>query len=515
MTASRPERDGVGAGTPVDVDAPADADVPAADVRAADAPMDVPADEATEDLTVRARWWRRALPYVFAGGWVLVGIAMLLLIGIILPAGNDVAIVTLALDAVLGIVCFGLLFVRKRWPRTVTMTITIVASTLSFIGVGALIVALSSYAARPVRDGRRLQRYAFFGVVTLVVIVGGMVYDWVTRRFVAMPPEADVMVSGNQADAPLLASTTGIVTSVVVSFLLVGLCFAVGSYVGARRALLAELQQRARRAEAVVEASTERARTAERNRIAREMHDVLAHRISLVALHSGALSHRDDLPPDAVREAAGVISSNAQLALTELRQVLGVLRADNGGDGGKGHREPPQPTMAAIDGLITDARTVGSRVRLSVIGIGSLRMPAAQALTAGTGVDDVLATLSPTVSRTAYRVLQEALTNARKHAPDAVVDVELSGRLGKVLTLSVTNPMPFPRPTGEGGDGVSLGGIVGSGSGLTGLAERTDLAGGTLDHGVEPDGTGRTVFAVRAWLPWDESVGGWRGRGGG
>ncbi|MGC5614601.1 sensor histidine kinase [Georgenia sp. Z1491] len=474
----------------------------------------------TARAEVRQKWWRRAAPYVFAGGWTILGILGSLFVWIALAPSTGASRTAFVVELGVGLLCFGLLYVRKRWPRTVTLTVTVLASTLSFSSMGALIVVLVSYAARPIEQGRRLRRYVFFGVVLLVVVVGGMFYDYVTQTYVTAPAQSEPgsMIAGTQDAEPIIASTTGVVSSIVVSALLVGFCLAVGSYIGARRALLAELQTRARRAEAVVEASTERARTAERNRIAREMHDVLAHRISLVALHSGALSHRTDLPPEAVREAADVISSNAQLALTELRQVLGVLRADNGRTGreGAGHREPPQPTMTAVDGLFTDARQVGMRVRVSVIGIGAVPLPPAQALISGTGVDDVLATLSPTVSRTAYRILQEALTNARKHAPDGVVDVELSGRLGKVLTVAVTNPMPFPGQVDPGrADGESLGGVVGSGSGLAGLAERTDLAGGTLDHGVEPDGFGRTIFAVRAWLPWDESVGGWRGRGGG
>lgn len=461
---------------------------------------------------VRRRWWRRAAPYAFAAAWAIVGALTVLFLS---TAVSGVLTWLVVVDLLLAPVMFTLLFFRKRWPTTVTFVIVVASSFLSSTSAGAVVVALISYAARPAPRERRTRRYLEFGLIAVLAMAGGVLYDWTLSATVADTQGGDG--TGNMASGSSVTSDVAtLVTSLVLSALIVGFCLAVGSYIGARRALLLELQDRAVRAESVVEASSERARTAERNRIAREMHDVLAHRISLVALHSGALSHRDDLPPEAVREAAEVISTNAHLALTELRQVLGVLRADNGDTG---HREPPQPTLADVDALITDARSVGSRVRLSVIGIGSIRGDTSQALTAGSGVEDVLGTLSPTVSRTAYRVLQEALTNARKHAPDAVVDLELSGRLGRVLTLAVTNPMPFPGGGDEAGvaraAGESLGGLVGSGSGLTGLSERTDLAGGTLDHGIEPDGFGRTIFAVRAWLPWDESVGGWRGRGAG
>ncbi|SJM58088.1 putative two-component system sensor kinase [Actinomycetales bacterium JB111] len=461
--------------------------------------------------------------------------------------------VFMSLDVALGLVSFALLFVRRRRPLGVAVVTTVLGSTISLSALGAMMVAITSYAALTYPPERRTRRMLSFGTLGVLSFVGTFANSVLN--------EYSGISSTLGDDEPLSSRAVGwfAIQSAVTTVLIVGLCLAIGSYMRARRDLLAELRERAVRAEAVLDAESARARSAERTRIAREMHDVLAHRISLVALHSGALSLRTDLPPKDVREAAEVITSNAQLALTELRQVLGVLRAGSGEDD-SGHLERPQPTLAQVDDLLDDARAVGTRVRVQVIGIGSLAPDGAAgdeagvggeggvgghaaARFAGTSVADALTTLSPTVSRTAYRILQEALTNARKHAPDAVVDVELSGRLGKVLTLAVTNPMAFasragraeagpraagapdgagPRATGETGTdrtagerGVSASGLVGAGTGLAGLAERADLAGGTLDHGVEPDGFGRTIFAVRAWLPWDETVGGWRGRSGG
>jgi signal transduction histidine kinase len=456
------------------------------------------------------------------------------------------------LDLAFGLVSFALLFERGRRPLGVAVVTTVLGSTISLSALGAMMVAITSYAALTYPPERRTRRMLSFGTLAVLSFAGTFVNSILN--------EYSGISSTLGDDDPLSSRDVWgfAIQAAVTTVLLVGLCLAIGSYMRARRALLAELRGRAVRAEAVLEAESARARSAERTRIAREMHDVLAHRISLVALHSGALSLRTDLPPKDVREAAEVITSNAQLALTELRQVLGVLRAGSGEDD-SGHLERPQPTLAQVDDLLDDARAVGTRVRVQVIGIGSLVPDGAAgdgagddeagvadraaARFVGTSVADALTTLSPTVSRTAYRILQEALTNARKHAPDAVVDVELSGRLGKVLTLAVTNPMAFasragraetgPRAattpdgagsaaTGEPGTdratgerGVSASGLVGAGTGLAGLAERADLAGGTLDHGVEPDGLGRTIFAVRAWLPWDETVGGWRGRSGG
>ena len=130
------------------------------------------------------------------------------------------------------------------------------------------------------------------------------------------------------------------------------------------------------------------------------MHDVLAHRLSLLSVHAGALEFRPDAPPEEIAEAAGVIRANAREALQELREVIGVLRADADGV------VPPQPTLDAIPSLIEESRAAGMKVRAQVDAAGG----------------DVL------LGRTAYRVVQEGLTNARKHAPAAAVEVTVAGR---------------------------------------------------------------------------------------
>ncbi|MCK6210290.1 hypothetical protein KZX45_07000 [Georgenia sp. EYE_87] len=250
-------------------------------------------------------------------------------------------------------------------------------------------------------------------------------------------------------------------------------CVALGFYVGARRELVANLHERAVTAEREQALRADAAREAERTRIAREMHDVLAHRISLVAMHAGALAYRTDLSGEETAQAAGVIQDNAHLALTELRQVLGVLRP---GDGGAS-AEPPQPTLAQLEPLLAETAGTGTTVRLDVAGLPG-------------GDASALAALPVTSSRTAYRILQEALTNARKHAPGAPVDVRLGGGPGGLLTIEVHNgAAAAPREAPPG-----------AGVGLTGLTERAELLGGVLEHGFGPDGS----FAVRAWLPWED-----------
>jgi signal transduction histidine kinase len=225
--------------------------------------------------------------------------------------------------------------------------------------------------------------------------------------------------------------------------------------------------ERVRRAQAEQRLRVEQIRHAERTRIAREMHDVLAHRISLLSLHAGALEFHPDAPPEEVARAAAVIRASAHQALEDLRAMIGLLR-----DGADGEApQPPQPTLAALPGLLEESRAAGMRLHADV------------------RVAD-LAAVPDAVGRHALRIVQEALTNARKHAASAAVDLRVEGAAGKGLAIEVRNPAPV-LAAGEPE-------IPGSGTGLVGLAERTTLSGGHLEHGLDQDGN----FQLRAWLPW-------------
>lgn len=206
---------------------------------------------------------------------------------------------------------------------------------------------------------------------------------------------------------------------------------------------------------------------AERTQIAREMHDVLAHRLSLVATYAGALEYRPDAPADQLAGAAGVIRASVHQALGELRDVIAVLRDPESAADSSEH---PQPVLADLPGLIEEAGSVGTHIQLDNRLDGSAALPAA-------------------VGRTAYRVVQEALNNARKHAAGRPVRVILSGAAGTRLTIEISNPVP----SGPAAAPVA----PGSGTGLVGLSERVQLAGGQLDNRL----TGGE-FRLRAWLPW-------------
>jgi signal transduction histidine kinase len=242
--------------------------------------------------------------------------------------------------------------------------------------------------------------------------------------------------------------------------LIIGVAVGWGLFVRARRELERQLRDRAERLEAEQRLRVEQARDAERRRIAGEMHDVLAHRVTLLAVHAGALEFRPDAPPEDVAHAAGVIRRSAQTALHELREVIGVLRDDRA----DGEPEPPQPTLDSIPALIEESRAAGMHVRSTIDVAGG------EAL----------------VGRTAYRVVQEGLTNARKHAPASAVDVSVTAPGGSLVVEVRSRPSAAARAA-----------LPGAGTGLIGLAERVSLAGGELQHGRDERGD----FRLRATLP--------------
>lgn len=262
-----------------------------------------------------------------------------------------------------------------------------------------------------------------------------------------------------------------------------------GMLLRANRALISSLRDRAERAEADQARRVAEARAAERTRIAREMHDVLAHRLSLLATYAGALAYRPDAPPEQLSRAAEVIRSGAHQALDELREVIGVLRDDELRDSGDGRTDGmrPVPGVADLPRLIEESREAGMVIEA---GGGAWQ---------GDGTPGgLLAELPDVAGRTVYRVVQEGLTNVRKHAPGAVARITLDGGPGAGLDVTIANRMV---PAGAGGPaaGVRMPAVPGSGTGLIGLSERLELAGGKLESGAR-DGE----FRVHAWLPWPE-----------
>ncbi|QGN50455.1 sensor histidine kinase [Micromonospora sp. WMMD558] len=339
-------------------------------------------------------------------------------------------------DAVIGLVCCGLLWVRRRWP----LGLAVATLPLTAFSMAAAIPLLIIYFTVIVH--RRT-------AVALAVTAGGLVTNFV---FTYLRPDSDLSYWATTA--------WGVAISAIV--------LAWGMFVRARRQLVVSLRERVERAEAEQQLRVAQARQLERTRIAREMHDVLAHRISLLSLHAGALEFRPDAPPDEVARAAGVIRASAHAALQDLREVIGVLRAE--GPAAEGP-ERPQPTLADLPALIEESRTAGVRVDTVDRVTAPDRVPAA-------------------VGRSAYRIVQEGLTNARRHAAGAAVAVELAGAPGEGLAVEVRNRWPV--------GGVDAPDLPGTGTGLVGIAERVSLAGGRLEYGRDDAGD----FRLAAWLPW-------------
>lgn len=336
-------------------------------------------------------------------------------------------------DIGLGLVSIGLVFWRRKFPVKIAV-ITAMMGGVSSASGGAATLALVSLATR-----RRWREIVPVSAISLAASLWLNYWD---------PTSKGSWIVANTTIASVIGVTVGW-----------------GLYIGSRRELLATLRERADRAEFDQSLRAEQARTAERSRIAREMHDVLAHRISMVSMHAGALSYRTDLTPEEIRSAAEVIQENSHQALTELREVLGVLR-DGPGDAVP---ELPLPSARNVADLISESRDAGMNVDFAE--------------------DADLEGLSEAIGRTLYRVVQEGLTNARKHAPDTLVTVTISGSPGNGVTASIRNPLRIGDLRVDTPD---------SGLGLIGLAERSGLSGGNLSHHISPG----HVFVLNAWLPW-------------
>ncbi|MDF9811212.1 histidine kinase [Streptomyces sp. SPB162] len=413
--------------------------------------MTTPPPPRQDQAKVRPRFGPRAPVWRFLlaaglGGAAWITQAAVLLSEPLSPARTDRVGAALFLDLLLGAVALALLPLRRRYPPAVACLLVALAP-LSVSGLGAMTMAVVSMAT--------FRRRGWIALVGALAAVGAAVAAGLYRPWLSPAVDSGAYsVAGN----------------VVVTLLIFAAAVATGYYAAARRELLASLRERALTAERERALAAQAARDAERTRIAREMHDDLAHRISLVALHAGALTFREDLSRAETAATAQTIQTNAQLALTELRQVLGVLRS-----GQSTGAERSQPTLAELPALLADAREAGSVVQLDTSG-----------LPGGTGPD--LSAITGSLSLTSFRIVQEALTNARKHAPGAPVAVRLAGMPGEQLRIEVRNPVGLPA-------GAPL---PSAGVGLVGLGERAELVGGALRFGVEEGGD----FAVRARLPW-------------
>jgi signal transduction histidine kinase len=329
------------------------------------------------------------------------------------------------------------LFARRRFPFGAPITYWLLAVAVSFVDgrliplttgifILTMVVAFLLGSAPNIRQAR-------LGLVVVVVGAAIVVYNLTTHS----------------------------VSQLVFIPVLYGVCWFLGFAVRQRGEQAAAAEERATRAERDRQASARIAVAEERARIARELHDVVAHAVSVMVLHTGAVRHRlpDDFPDE--KEALRGVEETGRRALSEMRHLLGALRRD-----GEGAELSPQPGMAGLDRLLQEVREAGLPVRLEVHG-EPVPLPGP-------------------IDLAVYRIAQEGLTNVLKHARASHADVSINYAPG-VLQVEVRDDGDGPQP----GDGL--------GHGLVGMRERVKIYDGELAAGPGPDGG----FVLSARLPLD------------
>lgn len=399
--------------------------------------------------TALGRWWRTVVVVIVAMIGALIGLG-LRVNG--LPAVlDDVPTADAAryagifvLDGVLGLIALGLLpFVlgpRVNEPGSVDA-----AERPHRAIAGLLIISFGAFSYSA----------AVAGFIALVAIASRRRPRWTLAAVVAMVAAVsiDLVLSPPVGTSPL--------ETLIGAAAVIGLLVLLGLYLGSRRQTLEALRLQVLSAARERAALADKARQAERTRIAREIHDTLSHRLSLIALHAGGLAYHPDVDVDTVRRTSELIHAAAQEASEELHGVLTLVRDD------PGDREQAA-TTADLDRVLGQFSDAGLWVDLQL----------------GAGGRDVLTRLAPAPSRCLMRVLHEALGNVVKHAPAQPVTVRLREQ-GSGVRLQVRNLQADTTSNLSGGFG------------LIGLHERVSLVGGRL----RADARG-THFVVDAWVPW-------------
>ncbi|MFD7228521.1 sensor histidine kinase [Streptomyces sp. NPDC059881] len=337
---------------------------------------------------------------------------------------------------------------------------------------------------------RRTMPRTALAVGTLAIVVDQFTLGNIATVLMYTDLVYAAVVYGTPASARRIPYTTGLVTvAATVGFLawfqkpaalllgvVVGLVAfgpaATGALVRNHREAADAARLRAEQTALLAEMDRSQAVIAERARMARELHDMVANHLSAIAIHSTAALSLDE--PATTRQALTVIRQNSVEGLAEMRRLIGLLR-DSGDDA-----EPAvAPTLAGLDALVAQARTNGEASGLS--------------FTLDDAVGEGAAPPAP-VALAAYRIVQESLTNALKHAHAGEVVVRLTGGApGDALTVTVTSPYGTTRGPR----------VPGSGSGLVGMRERVALLGGVFEAGPEPGPAGgpAKIWRVRAVLP--------------
>ncbi|MFI1764317.1 sensor histidine kinase [Streptomyces sp. NPDC020800] len=419
-------------------------------------------------------WWARWRSAVLDGSLALVSAVECGAEGI--PFARDAGI-PVAVGIVFGLIAGSVLLVRRKWP----IAVVLVAIAITPAQMGFLMGIVGLYTLATCELPRRI-----------IVALAGM--SLLGTMIVTLVRVRQDMARGDLTLGDWFVPFAAITTSLGLTAppLLLGL------YVGARRRLMESLRERAdsleRELQLLAERAEERAewaRNEERTRIAREMHDVVAHRVSLMVVHAAALQAvaRKD-PEKAVRNAA-LVGDMGRQALTELREMLGVLRAGEGADS----RAASAPLVAVgVAAAEAASRAAGEDGGVEGPCLEELEELVGQSAAAGMVVDlsvqGEVRSYAAEVEQTAYRVVQEALTNVHKHAAGAKTYVRLAHR-GEEIAMQVENEPP-PEPASASAVRLPSGG-----NGLVGMRERVVGLGGVFVSGPTDAGG----FRVSAVIP--------------
>ncbi|WP_129308722.1 histidine kinase [Streptomyces sp. L2] len=419
-------------------------------------------------------WWVRRRGAVLDGCLALVSAVECGAEGV--PFARDAGI-PVWVGVLFGVLAGSVLLVRRQWP----IAVVLVAIAITPAEMGFLMGIVGLYTLASCEVPRRI-----IAALAGMSLLGTMIVSFVRVR--------QDMARGDLALGDWFVPFASITTSVGLTAppLLLGL------YVGARRRLMESLRERAdsleRELQLLAERAEERAewaRNEERTRIAREMHDVVAHRVSLMVVHAAALQAvaRKD-PEKAVRNAA-LVGDMGRQALTELREMLGVLRAGEGA-GGRGAVAVPLAAVGVAAAAAADASRMADEEGgpcLSELG-ELVGQSAAAGMVVDLSVEGEVRVYAAEVEQTAYRVVQEALTNVHKHAAGAKTHVRLAHR-GSEIAMQVEN-----EPPGEPASASAVG-LPSGGNGLVGMRERVLALGGVFVSGPTDAGG----FRVSAVIP--------------
>ncbi|MER6716408.1 MULTISPECIES: histidine kinase [unclassified Streptomyces] len=415
-------------------------------------------------------WWARRRSAVFDVSLAVVSALECGLEGF--PFARDAGI-PVAAGVVFGLLAGAVLLVRRRWPIAVVLvSIAITPAQMGFV-LGVVGLYTLAAAELPRRIIASLAGMSLVGtlIVTFVKTQQDMVRGDLELGDWFVPFAAVTMSLGFTAPPVLL-----------------------GLYVGARRRLMESLRERAdsleRELQLLAERAEERAewaRNEERTRIAREMHDVVAHRVSLMVVHAAALQAVARKDPEKAVKNAALVGDMGRQALTELREMLGVLRS---GGGERRERAASVPPLAAVG--VAAAAAASRAVDDEGPCLAEIEELVGQSAAAGMVVDLSVEgdarSYAPEVEQTAYRVVQEALTNVHKHAAGAKTYVRLAHRVSEIA-MQVENEPPE--------EAASSARLPSGGNGLVGMKERVSALGGVFVSGPTDAGG----FRVSAVIP--------------